>query len=221
MFSICNGKYIECMDDWKKLAEQGKQLLSEEEARSQKECAVELRRRKQEHDETLRALKPNEYIPDYEQNIRGYFLIKKPLGDAPLNFTSSTVYSPQQEEETPFVPQIGAFKLGIVIPVTAREQDLAPSVRFDFLVAHQEPLLIEYNRCYSMNYALFYTCTYPKKYKGLLSTKGITDASHKGEESFSVKGMQGKDLLIDYLSGRFIAIIQEGLERFRKETKIL
>ena len=211
------------MDDWKKLADQGKQILSEEEARREEERIYAAGLRKKEHDETLRSLKPNEYIPGYEKNIRGYFLARKPFDETALHFQSSSDYFADQDEDSPRIPQIGAFTLELHMPVpVGRYSEFGPALRFDFIVSQREPYLVEYSRCYSMNYMLAYKYSYPLKFKKILFFKrGIINSSQEGESPFSLKDLKGKDQLIDYLSEQLISIILKGIDLFKKETRVL
>jgi hypothetical protein len=216
-------QYNGAMEDWKKLADHGKQILSEEETRREEEGIAEAKIRKKEREDTLRSLKPNEYIPEYEKNIRGYFLIKKPFGETTLHFQSSSMYFADQDEDSPRIPQIGAFTLEVEIPVpVSRGSEFSPALRFAFIVSQREPYIIEYNRCYSMNYVLSCKYSYPRKFKRFfLAMRGVINSSQEVEISFSLIDMKNKDQLIDYLSGQFISIIQKGFDRFIKETRIL
>lgn len=209
------------MEDWKKIAEKGRQILAEEDARKQEEGTAEQKLRRRVKDETIRSLKPHEYIDEYVKNIRGYFLLRKPFEEMSPVFQSAYLYSGDPDDESPRIPQLGAFTLKVEIPVpTPGDEGFAPALRFDFSVSHKEPCVIEYNRCYSMNYLLAYTYSYPRKYKrSLFVKKGILDASESGTITFGVKDFTDRAQLIDYLSGRFISVMDEGIELFGKHTK--
>lgn len=211
------------MEDWKKIAEKGRQVLSEEDARKQEEKTAEQKLRRRVKDETVHSLKPHEYIDEYVKNIRGYFVMRKPLEEMSPVFQSAYLYSGDPDDESPRIPQLGAFTLKVEIPVPASGgKGFAPALQFDFSVSHEEPCIIEYNRCYSMNYLLAYTYSYPRKYKRFFfANKGVLDASKSGSIAFGVKDFTDRVQLIDYLSGQFISIMDEGIELFLRHTRIL
>lgn len=211
------------MEDWKKIAEKGRQILAEEDTRKQEEGTAEQKLRRRVKDETIRSLKPHEYLEEYVKNIRGYFLMRKPFEEMSPVFQSAYLYSGDPDEESPRIPQLGAFTLKVEIPVpTPRDEGFAPALRFDFSVSHGEPCVIEYNRCYSMHYLLAYTYSYPWKYKRFLfAKKGVLDASKSGSITFCVKDFTDRVQLVDYLSGQFISVMEEGIELFSRHTRIL
>ena len=83
-------------------------------------------------------------------------------------------------------PQLGAFTLKVEIPVpTPRDEGFAPALRFDFSVSDEEPCVIEYTRCYSMNYPGLHVFI-SRKYKRFLFTKKGIPMRPKAVQSPSV-----------------------------------
>jgi hypothetical protein len=212
------------MEDWKKIAEQGRQILAEEEARTEEERIARQNHEKRLKAQTLRSLKPNEYLDDYIKNIRGYFLIRNPIKDMVMNIQSSSLHfeNNDEEDESPGIPQQGSCTLDVEIPIIAGPStEFNPALRFHFSITQAEPKIIEFNRCFSLHYVLDYQYSYPRKYKRFLfSRKGIIETSKVGSTAFSVKDFASSGELIEFLSGQFISVLEEGIEEFKQKSSL-